>query len=160
MKSRITAALTLAAALGGGPTGAAQAQQVMAGTLNCEIAGGVGLIVTSRKDVTCTYQNAAGELEVYEGYIRKFGLDIGATTGGGIVWSVFAATERPRRGALAGTYVGGTAEASLGAGLGANALVGGSRRSVALQPVSVSGQFGFNLAVGVSDLTLRFRRER
>jgi hypothetical protein len=34
-------------------------------------------------------------------------------------------------------------------------LVGGSDRTVALQPVSVTGQTGLNLAVGVAELILR-----
>jgi hypothetical protein len=58
-------------------------------------------------------------------------------------------------GALAGEYGGASAEATVGAGLGANVLVGGSDRTVSLQPVSVQGQAGLNLAVGVSGLTLR-----
>ncbi len=38
--------------------------------------------------------------------------------------------------------------------LGANVLVGGSNRTIALQPVSVSGQVGINIALGVADLSL------
>jgi hypothetical protein len=81
------------------------------------------------------------------GSVNKFGLDIGATTQGRMVWA--APTSR-KAGALAGNYVGATAEATVGAGLGANVLVGGSDRTVSLQPVSVQGQSGLNLAVGVS----------
>lgn len=136
----------------------AQAQNTQVGSLTCEVAGGVGFIIGSNKAVTCTFQNSAGELETYTGQIRKFGLDIGATTQGVIVWGVFAPSGRVVRGALAGNYAGGSAEASVIAGLGANALVGGSNRSVALQPLSVSGQTGINLAVGVADLQLNYVR--
>ena len=154
VKSLAVAAVVASAAMSAAP---AQAQQVQAGTLTCEVAGGIGLIVTSRKDVVCTFQNSAGELEIYDGYIRRFGIDIGATTSGAIVWNVFAPSGSTVRGALAGTYGGASAEATVVAGLGANVLLGGSRRSVALQPVSFSGQTGLNVAVGVSDLTITYR---
>jgi len=94
-----------------------------------------------------------GPREVYVGGINKFGLDIGATAGGEMVWAVYAPTTR-RFGALAGNYSGATAEATVGAGLGANVLVGGSDRTVALQPLSVQGQAGLNVAAGVAELTL------
>ena len=95
-----------------------------------------------------------GPKEVYVGSITKFGLDLGATAGGEMVWAVYAPTTR-KFGALAGNYGGATAEATVGAGLGANVLVGGSDRTVALQPVSVQGQAGLNVAAGVADLRLR-----
>ncbi len=133
----------------------AQAERTKAGTLTCDISGGIGLIITSHKDVTCMFTpSQPGPREVYVGGINKFGLDLGATAGGEMVWSVFAPTTR-RFGALAGNYTGATAEATVGAGLGANVLVGGSDRTVALQPVSVQGQAGLNVAAGVAELVLR-----
>ena len=133
---------------------AAQANRVQAGVLDCDVSAGIGLIVGSRKQVTCTFApTAGGPREAYVGTIGKFGLDVGATAGGRMVWAVYAPTNAPRA-ALAGTYAGASAEASIGAGLGANVLVGGSNRTVALQPVSVQGQAGLNLAVGVAGLTL------
>ena len=54
--------------------------------------------------------------------------------------------------------VGRAEEASLGAGLGANVLVGDSNRTVTLQPVSVSAQIGINIAVGVAALHLGLPR--
>ena len=86
--------------------------------------------------------------------ISKLGLDIGFTKRGVIVWGVFAPTSGYKRHALAGHYGGASAQASLVAGLGANVLVGGSGRSFALQPFSVSGQTGVNLAVGIAGLDL------
>jgi len=79
------------------------------------------------------------------------------TTGGVMVWLVWAPTNRPL-GALSGTYAGGTAEASVIAGIGANALIGGSNRTIALQPFSVQGQVGLNVAAGVAGLDLRYVR--
>jgi hypothetical protein len=105
--------------------------------------------------VQCLYTPAEpGPREVYVGAIRKFGLDVGATSGGEMVWTVYAPTVGGPA-ALAGSYAGATAEATVGAGLGANVLVGGSSRTIALQPVSVQGQTGLNVAAGVADLELR-----
>ena len=125
------------------------------GTLACDISGGIGMIIASQKEVQCIFTpSQPGPREVYVGVIRKFGLDIGATTRGQLVWSVYAPTTA-RRAALTGSYVGATAEATIGAGLGANALIGGSDRTIALQPLSVQGQAGLNVAAGVADLELR-----
>ncbi len=127
---------------------------VQAGVLECDISAGIGLIIASKKDVTCLFKpvNNAPQ-EVYTGTITKIGIDLGATGGGQMIWSVYAPTSRPF-GALAGIYAGATAEATVGAGLGANVLVGGSNRTVALQPLSVQGQLGLNIAAGVAELKL------
>jgi hypothetical protein len=85
--------------------------------------------------------------------MTRIGLDVGITGGGVIIWAVFTGTNR-YVGMLTGTYVGATAEISLAAGLGANVLVGGSNRSVALQPLSVQGQVGLNIAAGIGTLEL------
>jgi hypothetical protein len=148
----------LAIALAAGCAGQAQAQvpqRTKVGTLTCDISGGIGMIIASQKEVQCMFTpSQPGPREVYVGVIRKFGLDIGATSGGQLVWSVYAPTTA-RHAALAGSYVGATAEATVGAGLGANALIGGSERTVALQPLSVQGQAGLNVAAGVAELELR-----
>lgn len=151
----VLAALAVIAAVASPVPTMAQAERVKAGTLACDISGGIGLVITSHKDVTCMFTpSQLGPREVYVGGISKFGLDIGATAGGEMVWAVYAPTTR-RFGALAGNYSGATAEATVGAGLGTNVLVGGSNRTVALQPVSVQGQAGLNVAAGVAELTLR-----
>lgn len=153
------AAMALAAAVALPTTGTAQGvARAQVGTLSCDVSGGMGMIIASRKDVNCMFTPAgAGPREVYVGSISKFGLDLGATSGGQMVWAVFAPTSLPF-GALAGDYAGATAEATVGAGLGANALVGGSNRTVALQPLSVQGQTGLNVAAGVAGLSLRSAR--
>ena len=136
--------------------GSAQAQSaVKAGTLSCDVSGGIGMIIGSRKSMTCRFDPVApGWLsETYSGSIGKLGVDLGVTTGSQMVWAVFAAGS-PAPGALAGDYAGATAEATFAVGLGANVLVGGSHRSIALQPVSVTGQTGLNLAAGVAVLRL------
>jgi hypothetical protein len=96
-------------------------------------------------------------MERYDGSVTRFGLDLGVTAGGVLRWAVIARTSRLGRGALAGNFVGASGDIALGVGVGANVLVGGSRRTVMLQPLSVSGQVGINLAVGIAGLTLRFR---
>jgi Protein of unknown function (DUF992) len=150
------AGLALAAAVAVPTSTMAQrAERTKVGTLNCDISAGIGAIIASKKRVTCMFTpSQRGAREVYVGNISKFGLDLGATSGGEMVWAVYAPTSR-RFGVLAGHYVGATAQATVGAGLGANVLVGGSNRTVTLQPVSVQGQTGLNVAAGVAELTLR-----
>jgi len=135
--------------------GSASAQSGKAGTLSCDVSGGLGLIIASNKAVNCLFQPEAPGWapESYTGSISKFGLDIGGTTSAQMVWAVIAAGS-PAPGALAGDYAGATAEATFAVGLGANVLVGGSNRSIALQPLSVSGQTGLNAAGGVAVLRL------
>jgi len=148
------AALVTAAAIALPAASMAQ-ERTKAGTLNCDISAGIGVIIASKKRVTCMFTpSVPGPREVYVGDISKFGLDFGATSGGEMMWAVFTPNSR-RVGALAGHYVGGTAEATIGAGLGTNALVGGSNHTITLQPLSVQGQTGLNVAAGVAELTLR-----
>jgi hypothetical protein len=149
------AALALLASLG---VTEAQAQnRTRAGVLTCNVSGGIGLIVGSQKSTVCTFNPRRGRNERYVGFIRRFGLDVGVTRRGVLAWAVFSGGS-VAPGSLAGSYVGGAAEATVGAGLGANVLVGGSNRSIALQPVSVGGQTGLNFALGVGDLELRAAR--
>jgi hypothetical protein len=133
----------------------APAQMIRTGVLTCDVSGGIGLIIGSQRSVACTFASDQGAPpEAYFGTITKFGLDIGATAGGVMVWGVYSETTRGP-GFLAGDYAGASGEATVVAGLGANVLLGGSNRTVALQPVSVGGQVGLNLALGVANLSLR-----
>jgi hypothetical protein len=126
---------------------------VKIGVLNCEVAPGVGLIVASSKAVKCTFEGTVGKKERYTGTIEKLGIDIGITGKGVMSWAVFA-PGKISRGALAGRYAGATAEATVAVGLGANVLVGGSNKSIALQPISVQAQTGLNVAAGIAALRL------
>jgi hypothetical protein len=150
------AALAIVAAVAlPAPTMAQAPNRTKVGILTCDISGGIGLIITSHKDVACMFTpSQPGPREVYTGSINKFGLDVGATSGGEMIWAVFAPSTR-KFGALAGHYGGASGEATVGAGVGANVLIGGSNRTVTLQPISVQGQVGLNLAVGVAELNLR-----
>jgi hypothetical protein len=137
----------------------AVAQQVRAGVLSCDVSAGIGLIIGSKKLVSCSFSpEGAGRREDYDGSITKFGLDLGVTRGGFMVWVVFTETVAGP-GFLAGDYYGASGEVTVAAGLGANVLVGGSNRTTALQPVAVSGQTGLNLAVGVAALHLGLPRQ-
>jgi hypothetical protein len=105
--------------------------------------------------MACRFRpNGAFPPEAYVGVMNSIGLDIGITAGGVMAWGVFAPTAGPRRGALAGTYVGASGAIGVGVGVGANLLFGGTGRSIALQPLSLEGSVGINLSLGVSGLTL------
>jgi hypothetical protein len=133
----------------------AQTPGTSVGTLACRMGPSIGLILGSRQKIACRYQpNGAFPSEAYVGVINTIGLDIGITAGGALAWGVFAPTKGPMNGALAGTYVGASGAIGVGVGVGANALFGGTGRSIALQPLSVEGSVGINLSLGVSTLTL------
>jgi hypothetical protein len=159
MRKRVIMAAVTASVMAAG-TAVAQrsAEYVQAGTLTCDISGGIGFIIGSQKGLNCSFVPAVpGPPEFYAGVLSKLGIDIGATSGGVMVWAVYAPTSRPA-GALAGNYGGASAEATVGAGIGANVLVGGSNRTIQLQPLSVQGQTGLNVAAGVSGIELRWVR--
>ena len=138
------------------PVAAQQAGGTKVGVLTCNTSASLGLVVGSHQKLRCSFKpDAGGQPENYSGHVNRLGLDLGIKAGGVMAWGVFAPASGYHHGALAGTYVGGSGSASLGVGVGANALIGGSHRSIALQPLSVEGQVGVNLALGVAGLTLR-----
>jgi hypothetical protein len=136
----------------------AQKGGVELGVLDCLIAGGTGFIFGSTKDVSCTFEPANKEFapETYFGVVNKFGLDIGYTESTAMTWAVLASNSNIYApGALAGDYVGASAEVTAAVGAGANLLVGGSGQTFTLQPLSIQTQTGLNLALGVSQFQLR-----
>ena len=135
----------------------AQAQGVRAGMLTCNVAGGFGFIFGSSKAVNCSFSPPGGPPQHYVGSIDKFGVDVGYTKEGVLLWTVLAPTTSPAPGALAGSYGGATASATAGVGVGANVLVGGSNRTISLQPLSIEGNTGLNIAAGVAALTLTYQ---
>ena len=153
MKKFIAAALAAVMLMSAGAAQAAT--QVKVGVLSCSVEAGIGFIIGSSKDMTCKFIRKGHKTEVYYGNIKKLGLDIGVTGSTQIEWLVFSASStKVGKGSLKGTYVGGSAEASLGAGVGANWLIGGSKRGFALQPWSVQASTGVNLTWALSGLTL------
>jgi hypothetical protein len=133
----------------------ASAAGVKVGVLTCNVASGWGFIFGSTKELHCTYAPNKGTPERYSGTVDKYGVDIGYTKAGVLVWAVVAPTSSLKPGALEGHYVGGTASATVGVGAGANALIGGFDQSVALQPVSIEGNTGLNVAAGIGAITLK-----
>ncbi|MBV8978740.1 MAG: DUF992 domain-containing protein [Alphaproteobacteria bacterium] len=128
---------------------------VKVGTLTCHVASGWGFIFGSSKDLHCNFSNGR-HFERYAGSISKFGVDIGYTEGGELIWTVFAPESDIHPGALEGSYAGATASATVAVGLGANVLVGGLDRSIALQPLSVEGNSGLNVAAGIGSINLKY----
>ncbi|GAB4070223.1 DUF992 domain-containing protein [Ancylobacter sonchi] len=151
-------AATLVAGFGGvlaTPASAQQINRVQVGTLECTGSKSVSFIIGSKRTLDCRFVTRRGARYAYEGTIRRWGLDVGVTGRNALVWGVFAPTTRIDSSDLAGRYTGVSGSVALGVGVGGNALLGGSKNTVALQPFSVEGQTGVNLAVGVGDLTLR-----
>src|SRR5215467_14089461 len=135
----------------------AQAQaKVQVGTLTCVGGEGIGLVVGSEKAYHCRFVPTGGQwTEVYRATVTKIGLDVGVTGTTTMIWTVLAAYQPRRGGALSGSYGGAAADVALGVGGGGKVLIGGSAKSIVLQPLSVQGQTGVNLAIGVAGMTLR-----
>jgi len=112
--------------------------------------------VGSSRTAQCEYHPTGGSIEQYSGTISKIGIDIGYLAPIVMVWAVIAPSTVPSSGALAGNYFGGTAQAAVGIGGGVNVLLGGFGKSVALQPVSVEGDAGLYVGVGIAAMSLKF----
>ena len=158
MRHKFLTACAAAVILGGaaGLAMPAQAAGVKVGVLTCHVASGWGFVFGSSKDIRCTYSPNNGTPERYKGTISKFGVDIGYTQSGVIVWGVIAPTSDLKPGALEGGYGGATASATIGVGAGANVLVGGFDKSITLQPVSIEGNTGLNVAAGIGAMSLDY----
>lgn len=146
-------AFSVALLLAIGSGAEAQSPKVEAGTLVCQVEGGVGFVFGSTKRLDCLFKSG-GIDDHYTGTVMKFGIDIGATTTSTIVWTVFGPTASTARGSLAGTFSGVTSEATVGLGVGANALVGVDNKLFVLQPVSGQVQQGLNVAAGIATINL------
>jgi hypothetical protein len=140
------------------PARAQDGGKAVAGTLTCRSQGSVGLILGSKEALDCAFQPTNGRRQRYAGTITRIGIDLGVRGATTMVWTVLVSTGGLREGALSGQYAGVSSDVSVGIGGGANLLVGGSNSSVSLQPLSVQGQTGLNVAAGVSGLTLRHLR--
>jgi hypothetical protein len=130
-------------------------ERVRVGVLECRGGASVGLIVGSVTNLGCLLHVDGAAEDRYVATIRKVGLDLGITQESALAWAVYAPVARLGPGDLSGDYAGAQGSATLGVGLGANVLVGGSANSIALQPLSVQGQVGVNVAVGLESLELR-----
>lgn len=155
--SRSVIALGFAAVMAVVATQPAMARSgVKVGVLKCNVSEGVGFVFGSSRTVACVYvPSDAGRREFYQGSINKWGVDIGYIKEGTMIWAVFAPSKNVADHALAGSYGGISADIAVGYGVGANALIGGFKKSVALQPLSIEGIKGFNVAAGVTSLELK-----
>ena len=130
---------------------------VNVGSLTCNVAGGIGFVFGSSKDLSCLFTRTDGIAEKYTGSIKKFGIDVGFTKEAQMVWLVFAPGSLAP-GTLSGGYAGATASGTVGVGVGANVLIGGNNRQITLQPLSVEGSTGLNVAAGIGAVELRYVR--
>lgn len=134
----------------------AQPAWTQVGVLTCRLNPSIGFVIAGHQSMECNYQPAGPfPPQPYQGAFNMVGLNVGVTAGGVLSWTVFAPTTGVPAGALAGEYIGASGDVGIGVGAGANILIGGSGRSIALQPLSVEGSVAFNVAVGVSMLKLR-----
>lgn len=137
----------------------AHAERFRVGRLMCTSTPRVGWVIGSAQDLNCAFRASNSRRQYsYEGRIRRVGLDLGMTSGAVLSWNVFARSSRIGPSTLRGSYVGASGNIAFGIGLGANLLIGGSRRTIILQPLSIETSIGLNLAASVTSLTLSSRR--
>ena len=134
---------------------ASAAPPVRAGILQCQGGQNVGFVVGSVASLECVFQSEGRRPEPYIAKVQRIGLDLGVTEQTQLSWAVNAPNSRLGRGELAGSYGGVGANASIGVGGGGNFLVGGPSNGYALQPLSVQGQKGLNVAAGIAGLELQ-----
>jgi hypothetical protein len=149
------AAATMLVAAFAGANAQQPIQRVQVGILECRGAPSIGFVVGSVTNLGCVLRADGMPEDRYVATIRKVGLDLGITQETALAWGVYAPVARLGPGDLAGDYVGAQGSASVGVGLGGNVLIGGSANSIALQPLSVQGQVGLNVAAGLESLELR-----
>ena len=150
----VVATLSISFLISIGGAGAAPPQAPPGGQLKCRVEGGMSFIIGSSRAVDCVFRPTDSPPERYTGRINKIGIDLGWQRGGVLVWAVLSPGLTRGPGALAGHYVGATAQVAAGVGAGANALVGGNK--VVLNPISVTADIGINLAAGIADLDLNY----
>jgi hypothetical protein len=150
------AALTLIAMLSLPAVAQTPPSWTQTGMLTCRLNPSIGFVIAGHQSMECRFvQNAPFPPEAYQGALNTVGIDIGISAGGALAWAVFAPTVGIPAGSLSGEYIGASGDIALGVGVGANVLVGGSGRSIALQPVSVEGSVAVDVVVGASGLQLR-----
>jgi ABC-type amino acid transport substrate-binding protein len=150
------AALLVAVVLAAPASAQAPKTWTQAGMLTCKLNPSIGFIIAGHQSMECRYApNGGAPSQAYEGALNTVGIDIGISAGGVLGWAVLAPTAGIPAGALAGEYVGASGDIGIGIGAGANVLIGGSARTVALQPLSLEGSIAVNVALGVSGLKLR-----
>src|ERR1700759_3105519 len=151
---RLSTIIIASAVLAGSFATAHAVPALQAGILQCRGGQNVGFVVGSVASLDCIFQSPGRRPEAYVATVRRLGVDLGVTAQTQVTWAVNAPTTRLGSGELAGTYGGVGANASIGVGGGGNFLVGGPRNAYALQPISVQGQTGLNVAAGIAGIEL------
>jgi hypothetical protein len=139
-----------------GAASAASAQSAKVGSLVCHISGGVGMILMENQALDCVFTDRNGVSSHYIGRLTNVGLNIGISGPGQLIWGVLAATDNVGPGALTGDYAGAQGSVAVGAGVGGAVLVGGSGKTISLQPISVSAGTGLNLSAGIGNISLQY----
>jgi Protein of unknown function (DUF992) len=154
----ITAAVIAALAPCGARGQAPEQKWIQSGTLGCKLNPSIGFVIFGHQSMECRFVPSlpGRPSQIYDGALNTVGIDVGVVGTGGLAWAVLAPTSGVSAGALAGEYVGASGDVALGAGIGANVLIGGSQRSFALQPVSVEGSVALDVTLGLSALKLRY----
>lgn len=155
--SRIAAAAMLSAATVFTPM-LASAQAIEVGQLTCRQTDRTNLVIFSEASFACVFDPVSGANETYRGTVSKIGVDLSTSKVETMVWYVFSPANSDAPGALAGDYVGGSADVSLGVGAGVRALIGGLDLSISLQPAAISGQEGIGIAAGIESFELTFQK--
>jgi hypothetical protein len=155
MKNYIKSAVAALALMGMTVAGSAATSKdgIKVGTLTCHFDSSIGWVIGSVKNAECLYKGTNGEQALYTAELSRLGIDLGVTGNQTVVWAVIAPGKNVRH-SLEGTYIGASAEATAIVGLNANALLGGFKKSIALQPLSIGAQTGLNVAAGVGSLRL------
>lgn len=146
------AAMTLAALA---PMTASAAGGVEAGLLTCNQVDQSNFVLFSNAKFDCSYKSVGGVEDSFTATINNFGVDLSTSNEETLAWFVFAPTSEINAGSLEGRYIGASADASVGVGIGAKILIGGLDKSFALQPASLSGATGIGAAVGVQTMRLK-----
>ena len=140
--------------------------KVYLGALTCNVSGSTGFVLGSTKDLNCVYLTKDGVSQAYSGTIRKFGIDLGYTKAGHMVWHVFqigglvGGTLSTDPKVLVGGFIGEQAQIVAGSGAGGNWLYGGANNQVVLQATDIqgSGSAGYNLATGIASISLALKQ--
>ena len=152
------ATLLVASASSAISTSAMAQSRIEVGVLDCR-GSTTSFIVGSVTDLSCAYRPAGGgPAEPYRATLRRAGVDLGFNQQIVVAWAVWAPSSGNPRYDLSGNYGGAAASATVGVGVGANALIGGSGNTIALQPLSGQAQTGLSVAAGIAGLELRAGR--
>ena len=154
---RYSSIIAVAALIAASNSTAMAQSQVRVGVMECRGVS-TSYVVGSVTDLRCVFRPSSGKAHRYTAAVKKLGVDIGTASKRAVAWAVLAPARPVGPGDLAGDYGGVAASVTAGAGVGANVLVGGSKNTISLQPLSVQGQTGFGIAAGIAGLTLRLAR--